>query len=99
MDSTKKVINVKLIQDFIDAKTAHEVAQENLAKAKQDWHESEDKMKDCERLVILDDDVMDLLSSTGIRTLHNKFISSNGSVIDVSPYVEVPAMWEFVNHE
>lgn len=91
-----KNIDVQRIQDFLDAHSSLEKAKEKLDIATNSVELAQDEIEGCELSICLDENLVEMLKKTGIRTLNDKLISINAEgYVMLSDYTPTPATWDF----
>ena len=100
MESKKKVLNVSLVQTFIDAAVKIENLSNEMLELETSYNKAVDAASEAEKAVIADSELLLVLQVTGIRTLNDKLVTvdAEGSVV-INSYVQAPSMWEFKNNE
>lgn len=92
----KKILNVELLQSFIDATQVAATKEAAVTKAQAEAVAAQIEVDNISDEVRNDLSLVRVLTTTGIKTLNDKLITIdiNGD-IDISDYSAIPAMWEF----
>lgn len=100
MEGKKKVVNVALVQNYLDARSKAEMALSEMNAATKKAEAAQDEIADCSALMLEDPEILKILETTGIRTLDGSIVIADEDCnVLVKPHVNVPSIWELKGND
>lgn len=100
MDGKKNIVNVALIQSYLDARSKAKNAINKMDAAIKEAEDAQDERDAYCHSMIEDEEILEILKTTGIRTLDDSviYVDEYSNVL-VKHHVNIPCLWELKGNE